>query len=213
MSSLFDLSHCTTFNAFLVYVDGFICLFHVSLVSEIEKKHGKSGSDEKHEVEPSVVEVKLEISQHRGDDSPVLGGHVHSHQDHHGREVHAHDLREEKHDYIRALRGGDPNEELGHGEEEPPCGAENKNSNHYKRNVLRPKLHVHINPEPVDGDVESFCDRIDLAHPVEHDIYRRYKNLPNAVNREEISEKVEIFALPRSGPVYPLPHILQIVSF
>ena len=47
-----------------------------------------------------MVEIKLEISKDRGDDGSVLRRHVHPHQNHHGHEVHPHDLREEEDQHV-----------------------------------------------------------------------------------------------------------------
>ena len=48
-------------------------------MSEIEEGKSGGGGDEEGDVEPAVVEVELQVAQHRGDDRSVLGGHVHSH--------------------------------------------------------------------------------------------------------------------------------------
>ena len=72
-----------------------------------------------------MIKVKLEIAEHLGDDGPVLWGHIHPHQHHHGpghvsqvshnngqtgklmdedlHEVHSHDLREEQHENVGTL--------------------------------------------------------------------------------------------------------------
>ena len=51
-----------------------------------------------------VIEIKLKIPQDLSDNGPVLLWHVHPHQDHHGHEVHPHDLREEQHQHIGTFR-------------------------------------------------------------------------------------------------------------
>ena len=87
-------------------------------MSEIEEGESGGGGDEEGDVEPAVVEVELQVAQHRGDDRSVLGGHVHSHQHHHRGEVHAHDLGEEEDEDVGALGAGQPDEELAHGEKQ-----------------------------------------------------------------------------------------------
>ena len=44
--------------------------------------------------------------------------HIHPHEDNHGHEVHPHDLGEEEDDDVGALGAGDPDEELGHREQQ-----------------------------------------------------------------------------------------------
>ena len=98
--------------------DRFVLGLHLPLVSKVEQGEGGGGRDEEGDVEPAVVEVELQVAQHRGDNRSVLGGHVHSHQHHHRGEVHAHDLGEEEDEDVGALRAGQPDEELAHGEKQ-----------------------------------------------------------------------------------------------
>jgi len=49
------------------------------------------------------LEVKVQISQNFCDDHPILGRHVHAHQQHRGAEVHAHYLAQNQDDYVARL--------------------------------------------------------------------------------------------------------------
>ena len=79
----------------------------VPRVRQVEQRYGAGGRHQEHHVKPPdvteqiylsehvsfpspVIEVELEVSEHLGDDGPVLRGHVHPHQHHHrpGHERH-----------------------------------------------------------------------------------------------------------------------------
>ena len=130
-------------------------LLHVTFVHKVQQSQGEGGGHKEHQVEPPVVEVELEVPEDGGDDGAVLARHVHPHQDDHGGEVHPHDLREDEDDDVGAFGRGDPDEELGHGEEETPGGADDDDADHDEGDVLGPELDVYADAEPVDGDVES----------------------------------------------------------
>ena len=51
-------------------------------------------------------------------------------------------------------------------------------------------------------------DGVDLADMVENNVDGRYEDLPDAVDREEVAEKVEVLSLERLGPLDPLSHVL-----
>ena len=93
-------------------------------MGEVEQGEGGGSRDEEGDVKPAVIEVELQVAEHGGDDGPVLGRHVHPHQDHHRGEVHAHDLGEEEDKDVGALGAGEPDEELAHGEQKSSCGGD-----------------------------------------------------------------------------------------
>ena len=109
------------------FLDRLVLGLDLPLMGEVEQGEGGRGGDEEGDVEPSVVEVELQVPQHRGDDGPVLGRHVHPHQHHHGCEVHAHDLGEKENEDVRALRAGQPDEEFAHGEQKSSGGGDSDN--------------------------------------------------------------------------------------
>ena len=118
----------------------------VPLVGQLEDADGDEGGDEEGDVKPPVVEVELEVAQDLGHNSPdkhllvshtsshvrsfvleprslpVLHWHVHSHEQHHRDKVHPHELGEEEHDQVGAPGARDPDEELGHGQQEATDG-------------------------------------------------------------------------------------------
>ncbi len=78
--------------------------------------------------------------------------------------------------------------------------------------MLRPEDNVDIQPEPVDGDFHPLGNRVHPAHSVEDDVDRGYENLPHAIGGEEVSQEIEVFALPGLGPLVALSHVLQVVG-
>ena len=97
-----------------------------------------------------MVKVELQISKNFSNDGPILHWHVHSHQQYHGDEIHAHDLGQEKDQKIGTFRTGDPYKEFGHGQQQASCGADDNESNQHKRYMLRPKNDVNVQPEPMN---------------------------------------------------------------
>ena len=88
------------------------------------------------------------------------------------------------------------------------CWCNDNDPDHDEGYLLRPDGHVDVEPKPVDQNVESLCDRVDLAHTVEHNVDGRDEDLPDAVGREEIAEDVKVFALQGSWPFHTSAHIL-----
>jgi len=70
---------------------------------QIKNNDSGQSTDQEYDVEPTMVEVKVQISQNFRDDHPILGRHVHAHQQHRGTEVHAHNLAQNKDDYVARL--------------------------------------------------------------------------------------------------------------
>lgn len=66
----------------------FWCLF----VSQIEEQYAGESTDQEDHIEPTVVEVELQLPEDFGDYGAVLERHAHSDQQHGGDEVHAHYL-------------------------------------------------------------------------------------------------------------------------
>ena len=58
--------------------------------------------------------------------------------------------------------------------------------------LLSPKLDVELQTEVVDGDFEASGDGICPSNSIEDDVDRRYEDLPHAVKREEVSQRVKI---------------------
>lgn len=52
------------------------------LVGQVEEEDAGQGADQEDDVEPAVVEVKLQLSQNLRDDGAVLQRHAHAHQQH-----------------------------------------------------------------------------------------------------------------------------------
>lgn len=82
------------------------------LARQVENDDGGQGADQEYDIEPTVIEIKVQIAQHLCDDHPVLGWHIHAHQQHRGTEVHAHDLAQNQHDYVARLARRNAVEEL-----------------------------------------------------------------------------------------------------
>ena len=55
------------------------CRLEVSLVNEDDDEDGADGRDQKHNVEPAMVKIELQVAQDFGDDGSVLLRHVHTH--------------------------------------------------------------------------------------------------------------------------------------
>lgn len=51
-----------------------------SFVGEVEEQYGGESRDEEDDIKPAVIEAELQLSQHLGDNDPVLWRHVHTHQ-------------------------------------------------------------------------------------------------------------------------------------
>lgn len=75
-------------------------------MSQVQEADGGDGGQEEDQVEPSVIEVELQVSKHLCDDRAILLRHVHPHQDNRGQEVHAHDLGQHEDDDDGRLGAG-----------------------------------------------------------------------------------------------------------
>lgn len=64
------------------------CLF----VGQIEEEYAGESTDQEDDIEPTVIEVELQLSKNLGDYGAVLQRHAHSDQQHRGDEVRAHYL-------------------------------------------------------------------------------------------------------------------------
>lgn len=53
-----------------------------------------------------MVKIELEVTEHLRYNNPVLGGHVHPHEQHRGDEVHAHYLGQHQYYDVRTFAGG-----------------------------------------------------------------------------------------------------------
>ena len=85
-------------------------------------------------------------------------------------------------------------------------------SHHYEGKLLGPHLHVDVKSKPVNEDVKGLGDRVHLAHSVKYNVDCRNEDFPHAVEGEEVSQEVEVFALAALGPVDPLPHVLKVMQ-
>ena len=92
-----------------------------------------------------------------------------------------------------------------------PCRTDDDDSDHNEWELLWPHGHVNVHPEPVHQDVKRLGDGVHLADPVEHDVNSGDEDLPGAVDREEITEEVEIFSLTSLAPLHPLERVLELV--
>ena len=63
--------------------------------------------------------------------------------------------------------------------------------------MLRPEQDIDVQAEPVDCDLHALRDRIDPADAIEDDVDGADEDLPDAIEREEVAEEVEVLALPR----------------
>ena len=64
----------------------------------------------------------------------------------------------------------------------------------------------------MNGDLHALGDGVDPAHAVEDDVDGADEDLPDAVEREEVPEEVEVLSLPGLGPLDALPHVLHVVD-
>jgi hypothetical protein len=64
----------------------------------------------------------------------------------------------------------------------------------------------------VHRDLHAFGDGVDPSNPVEDDVDRADEDLPGAIKREKISEKIEIFSLTSLGPLDSLSHVLHVMN-
>ena len=64
------------------------------LVGKVEEEDAGESADQEDDVEPAVVEIKLQLPQDLGDDGAILQRHTHAHEQHRRHKVHA--LREEE---------------------------------------------------------------------------------------------------------------------
>lgn len=58
------------------------------LVGQIQEEDAGESADQEDDVEPAVVEVELQLSQHVGHDGAILQRHAHTHQQHARHKVH-----------------------------------------------------------------------------------------------------------------------------
>ena len=65
------------------------CSLVAHVVSDVDEDERDDGRHKEDDVEPLVVEVELELSEHLCDDQTVLRRHVHAHQKHRRDKVHA----------------------------------------------------------------------------------------------------------------------------
>lgn len=73
----------------------------------IQHSHRDDRRDQEYHVEPAVVKVKVDVSEHLGNDDPVLRGKVHPHQQDTRHEVHPHDLGQEEDEEVTRFSTGD----------------------------------------------------------------------------------------------------------
>ena len=85
-------------------------------------------------------------------------------------------------------------------------------AHHNEGQLLGPHLHVDVKSKPVNEDVKGLGDRVHLAHSVKYNVDSRNEDFPHAVEGEEVSQEVEVFALAALGPVDPLPHVLKVMQ-
>ncbi len=78
--------------------------------------------------------------------------------------------------------------------------------------MLRPEQDIDVEAKPVDRDLHALGDGIDSADAIEDDVDGADEDLPDAVEREEVSEEVEVLSLPSFGPLDPLAHVLHVVD-
>ena len=87
--------------------------FFLNLLSRnIDKAYANHCGDQKDYVEPAVVEFKLQVAEHFGDNGTILLGHVHTHQENGGDKVHSHQFGQRKYDDVRRFGRGDGVEKL-----------------------------------------------------------------------------------------------------
>ena len=79
-------------------------------------------------------------------------------------------------------------------------------------NYVVPEKNIDVQAEPVHRDLHTLGDRIDTADSVENDVDGADEDLPSAVEWKEVTQEVEVLALPRLGPVDPFPHVLHVVN-
>ena len=60
---------------------------------------------------------------------------------------------------------------------------------------IRNPPYLNVQTEPVNSNMHAFGDWVHPTHPVEHNVDCADEDLPNAVQGEKVSQKVEVLAL------------------
>jgi hypothetical protein len=71
-----------------------VCWLKVSFMHYEYDDNCADSSHQEHDIEPPVVEVKLQLAEDFSNDGTVLYWHVHPHKQDHRHKVHSHDLGE-----------------------------------------------------------------------------------------------------------------------
>lgn len=159
------------------------CLF----VGEVEEEDAGEGADEEDDVEPSVVEVELQLSQNFGHDGAILQRHAHPHEENRRHKVHPHNLSQDQHYNIGGLAAGDGIEELSECDEKASNRGDDDDAHQDEGDVLRPELHIKLNAQVVNCDLNPSRHWISLPYTVEHNVDGGHEDFPNTVNGEEIT--------------------------
>ena len=78
--------------------------------------------------------------------------------------------------------------------------------------MLIPERQVDVEAAPMDGDLEASRDGILPSDSVEDDVDQTNEDLPNAVNAEDVTQNIEVFALEGRRPALTLLHVLHRVD-
>lgn len=68
---------------------------------EIQHEYAGQGAHKKYDVKPSMIKVELQIAKDLRDYCPILGRHVHPHEQDTRAKVHAHYLGKNQHNDVR----------------------------------------------------------------------------------------------------------------
>lgn len=135
------------------------------------KEREQSAGDE-NEVEPAVIEAKVNVAQQFRDDGAVLQGQRHAHQEHGGHKVHAlhvtHHQCDPNRTVVRRVLVKDLHQLL----QEAAYRGGDHDADHAERDRLRPELHVNVHVEQAECDAQSERDWIVLDDAIEHDVDR-----------------------------------------
>ena len=87
-------------------------------------------------------------------------------------------------------------------QQKTPDWGHNNATDQQEWNVLRPKRDVNIESTPMNRDFKSSGNHILFTNTIENYVDRTHKNLPYAIQTEEIAQKVEVLSLEGSRPSF-----------
>lgn len=90
-----------------------ICIVHANrFAGQIQYNNGSEGADQKYNIEPTVIEVEVQIAKDFCNNHTILGWHIHAHQQNWWAEIHAHNLTQNQYNNVAWFAGWNTIEEL-----------------------------------------------------------------------------------------------------